>query len=73
MRPALHAIAAAQLALSGVTSVVPMDEIIAAMVSIGDLMHPALKESAEGGLAMTVTGIQITKKLQTITWESLGK
>ena len=70
---ALHAIAAAQLALSGVTSVVPMDEIVAAMVSIGDLMHPALKESAEGGLATTITGIQITKKLQTITWESLGK
>ncbi len=70
---ALHAVAAAQLALSGVKSVVPMDEIVAAMLSIADMMHPALKESAEGGLATTVTGIQITKKLKNITWESLGK
>ena len=70
---ALHAIAAAQLALSGVYSIVPMDEVVAAMVAIGDMLHPALKESAEGGLATTVTGIQISKKLHTITWESLGK
>lgn len=70
---ALHSIAAAQLALSGIASVVPMDEVVAAMVSIGDMLHPALKESAEGGLATTVTGVQISQKLHTITWESLGK
>ena len=69
----LHAVAASQLALSGVKSVVPMDEVVAAMLAIADMLHPALKESAEGGLATTVTGIQITKKLKNITWESLGE
>lgn len=63
---AIHAVSASELALAGVESVVPFDEIVAAMKQIGNLMAPSLKESSEGGLATTETGCKITKKLEKI-------
>ncbi len=53
---AVQALAAAEMALAGIESVIPADEVIMAAKSVGKLMPPALKETAEGGLAATPTG-----------------
>ena len=47
---------AAELALAGITSHIPADETILAMKRISDTMPASLRETAEGGLAMTPTG-----------------
>lgn len=47
---------AAELALAGITSHIPADETILAMKRIGDTLPASLRETAEGGLAMTPTG-----------------
>ena len=52
------AFTAAEMALAGIESKIPVDECIQAMKSVGDSMCSALKETALGGLAMTPTGIQ---------------
>ena len=61
---AVHGLTAAQLALAGVTSIIPMDEIIDAMVRIGRALPRGLKETAEGGLAMTPTGCAIAERIK---------
>ncbi|MDR3599181.1 MAG: L-serine ammonia-lyase, iron-sulfur-dependent, subunit alpha [Desulfosporosinus sp.] len=53
------ALAAAEMALSGVESAIPIDEVIDAMDKIGKQMPCALKETAQGGLAVTPTGRRI--------------
>lgn len=50
------AFVAAELALAGIESAIPADEVIVAMKRVGDSMSSALKETAEGGLAATPTG-----------------
>ena len=50
------AFVAAELALAGIKSAIPADEVIWSMKKIGDVMPAALKETAEGGLAATPTG-----------------
>lgn len=60
---AIHGITAAEIALSGVKSAIPTDEIVDAMKQIGLLMSPLLKECSEAGLATTETGLAIAKKL----------
>jgi len=61
---AVHGLTAAQLALAGVDSVIPMDEIVEAMVRIGRALPRGLKETAEGGLATTATGCAIGQRLK---------
>jgi L-serine dehydratase len=61
---AVHGLTAAQLALAGIDSVIPMDEIVEAMVRIGRSLPRGLKETAEGGLATTETGTAIAKRLK---------
>lgn len=53
----LHAFGAATLALSGVESIVPFDEVVNALREVGRRMPRAYKETAEGGLATTPTGL----------------
>lgn len=60
---AVHALVAAQMALAGVKSVIPPDEVIDAMYRIGLAMPCSLKETAEGGLATTATGRRIAERL----------
>ena len=57
------AFVAAELALAGIGSVIPPDEAILAMKRVGDAMHPALKETAEGGLAATPTGQKLYEQV----------
>lgn len=58
---AANALVAAELALAGIESVIPVDEVIGAMKSVGDAMSETLKETAEGGLAATPTAKKIAK------------
>lgn len=60
---ATHALTAANLALAGIESVIPPDEVIEAMAEIGDLLPASLKETAEAGLAATETGRKIEQDL----------
>ncbi|GFN22340.1 L-serine ammonia-lyase, iron-sulfur-dependent, subunit alpha [Thermanaeromonas sp. C210] len=46
-----HALAAADIALAGVPSFIPLDEVVTAMVQVGRSMPPALRETGEGGVA----------------------
>ena len=50
------ALAAAEMALAGIRSQVPPDEVIQAMYQVGLSMPLALRETAQGGLAATPTG-----------------
>ena len=56
---------AVDLAMAGVESVIPPDEVIDAMARIGRRMDPSLKETAEGGLAATPTG----RRLAQMIWQ----
>lgn len=61
---AVMALTAADLALAGVQCVIPADEVIATLHQVGSAMPREWRETALGGLAMTPTGQQISKKLQ---------
>ncbi|KAA0547975.1 L-serine ammonia-lyase, iron-sulfur-dependent, subunit alpha [Bacillus sp. BGMRC 2118] len=60
---AANAMVAADMALAGITSRIPCDEVIDAMYKIGLTMPTALKETAEGGLAATPTGRELEAKI----------
>lgn len=58
------ALAAIELALSGVEFPVPFDEVIVAMGQIGRSLPPSLRETAIGGLAGTPTGRALGERAQ---------
>ncbi|MEH7251270.1 L-serine ammonia-lyase, iron-sulfur-dependent, subunit alpha [Neobacillus niacini] len=60
---AANAMVAADMALAGITSRIPCDEVIDAMYKIGQSMPTALKETAQGGLAATPTGRALEAKI----------
>ena len=57
------AFSSADMALSGIDLKIPVDECIAAMKSVGESMSSSLKETAQGGLAASPTGIALRKKV----------
>lgn len=61
---AAHALLASEMALAGVKSVIPADEVISAMHHIGLSIPKSLRETSEGGLAKTPTALRITERLQ---------
>lgn len=60
---AVNAVTAADMVMAGVESVIPADEVIDVMGEIGNEMPKKYKETAEGGLATSPTGVKITKNL----------
>jgi L-serine dehydratase len=60
---AANAMVAADMALAGITSRIPCDEVIDAMFKIGQSMPSALRETAQGGLADTPTGRRLEAKI----------
>jgi L-serine dehydratase len=56
---AVNAIASADMAVAGIRSQIPPDEVIDAMREIGEALPRALRETGEGGLAATPTGQEI--------------
>ena len=61
---AANAAVSADLALSGVVSIIPFDEVLSASKSVGRQMNPDLKETAKGGIAATPTAKAITRMLR---------
>ncbi len=53
----------AQIALSDVSAVIPVDECVQAMGEIGESMEERYKETALGGLAATLTGKRIAQQV----------
>jgi L-serine dehydratase len=53
------ALASAEMALAGIRSVIPPDEVVMAMAEIGHGLPASLRETGEGGLAATPTGRSI--------------
>ncbi len=57
------AVAAADMALAGIRSVIPADEVILAMGEVGAALPCSLRETAQGGLAATPTGLRIAAEI----------
>ena len=55
----VNAISCANMALAGIVSRIPPDEVIDAMAEVGSNMSADLRETARGGLAATPTGKRI--------------
>ena len=60
------ALAAADMALAGIRSVIPADEVIWAMGAIGRELPASLRETALGGLAATPTGKRIASEINVV-------
>jgi len=60
---AAQAILAADMALAGIESVIPVDEVIKAMGEVGHALPVEMKETAMGGIAASETGKMLEKKL----------
>lgn len=61
---AANAVTAATLAAAGVRSAIPFDEVVGAMRAIGDALPSSLRESSEGGLAVTPTGLAAWERIK---------
>lgn len=59
----VQALLSADIALAGIKSRIPVDEVISAMREVGDALPESLRETALGGLANTPTGNRLKKKL----------
>lgn len=60
---AANAVLCADMALAGIESIIPFDEVVSAMRSVGRSMNVDLRETAKGGLAVTPTGLEIAKRI----------
>ena len=61
---AMIAMSSADMALAGIRSAVPPDEVILAMREVGDKMDVSLKETGVGGVAGTPFGQKIAEKME---------
>lgn len=60
---AVESLTAAQLVLSGIKSVIPFDEVVEVVKDVTHDIPKKYLETAEGGLAISPTGIKIKNKL----------
>ena len=61
---AVNAVSVADMAMAGITSRIPVDEVIDAMGEVGRRMPVEFRETALGGLAVTPTGKAINEKMR---------
>ncbi len=59
---AVNAVSAAEMALAGIRSRVPPDQVVDAMAAIGEMLPSALRETGRGGLAATPEGVKYQAK-----------
>ncbi|NMB13757.1 MAG: L-serine ammonia-lyase, iron-sulfur-dependent, subunit alpha, partial [Gallicola sp.] len=59
----VNAMISSDMALAGVKSVVPFEEVCVALQEVGERMPPSLRETGVGGLAGTPTGQRIKKEV----------
>lgn len=60
---ASQAMISADMALAGVKTVIPVDEVVNTMYNVGRTLPAAFRETAEGGLAQTPTGRRIMEEI----------
>lgn len=60
----LSALGCADMALAGIDAGIPFDEVVQAMAEVGEQLPPALRETAEGGVAATPSGKRIAEQIQ---------
>lgn len=60
---AVNALAAADMALAGITSKIPLDQVIDAMKDVGDKMDVSLRETSFGGVAISPAAQEVCEKL----------
>lgn len=60
---AINAYISAEMALAGIKSLAPFDEVVQAMKEVGDQMNPNFKETALGGVAATPTGKRVEREI----------
>ena len=61
---AANALLSADMALCGITSLIPFDEVVASMYAVGREIRPEYRETAKGGLAATPTGKLIAASIK---------
>ena len=66
---AVNAMLCADLALAGVTSLIPFDEVVAAMYAVGKDIRVEYRETARGGLATTPTGKAVAQRVKRLQGE----
>lgn len=57
-----NAVLSCDLALAGIKSLIPFDEVVQAMADVGRQMHADLRETARGGLAATPTAQRLVQE-----------
>ena len=60
---AVNALAAADMALAGIISQIPVDQVIDAMGEVGMKMDVSLRETSMGGVATSPKGLEIAERL----------
>ncbi|SNS34566.1 L-serine dehydratase [Anaerovirgula multivorans] len=60
---AANALISAEMALSGVKSIIPFDEVVDTMYTVGRCLPVELRETALGGLAATPTGRRLHEQI----------
>ncbi len=60
---AFNAIAAADMALAGIESQIPVDQVIDAMKEVGDKMDVSLRETGYGGVAGSAKAAEIVERM----------
>ena len=60
---AVNAISSADMAIAGIRSKIPPDEVIEAMREVGEALPRSLRETGKGGLAATPTGREIMNRI----------
>jgi len=60
---AINGLLSADLALGGMKSVIPPDQVVDAMYKVGKMLPLSLRETAMGGIANTAEGKRITKEI----------
>ncbi len=60
---AVNAVACAEMALAGIESAIPVDQVIDAMREAGENMSHIYKETACGGCASTPRGVEVKERL----------
>lgn len=59
---AVIAISSAEMALAGIESRIPADQVIDAMAQVGEMLPSALRETGRGGIAASPAGEEIRKR-----------
>lgn len=65
----VNAMISADMALAGVKSIIPFDEVVEAMYKVGKALPSSLKETALGGIAISKTGLELQKSIFSKTKE----